>query len=418
MSENFYRAFEDRHRGSRELISSRQHIYLPFIKPFLTLRSECQAADLGCGRGEWLELLVSCGFRAQGIDLDKGMLEACIERGLPASQNDAVTFLKGLEDNSQAVVSGFHIAEHVPFSYLQTMVAEALRVLIPGGILILETPNAENLVVGTNNFYLDPTHERPLPYQLLSFLTEYTGFHRSKLLRLQEPAQLHDENHIVDLMAVFSAVSPDYAIVAQKFADEATLVLFDDAYQRVYGLSLEALTSRYEKTLAGKLSAIDAQLNLIDAQRNEYTNRFNVLESRLNNELAVAHQQAQAHERHINAIMNSTSWKITKPMRVGVRFSLRTLRFSKRIAKSALKASISRLLAFVISRPLLRTRLSQIVKKVPGLHERLSQIEAAGRPPVVGRSAKPFNGGQQPISRRADAIYKALEKSAESRNED
>ena len=147
MSGNFYRAFEDRHRGTRELIAQRLLVYLPFITPLLERHAACRAADLGCGRGEWLEILIGCGFDAHGIDLDDGMLEACRERGLPAQRNDALSYLATVEDNSLAIVSGFHIAEHIPFPDLQALVAEALRVLIPGGVLILETPNAENIAV-------------------------------------------------------------------------------------------------------------------------------------------------------------------------------------------------------------------------------------------------------------------------------
>ena len=74
MIDGFYRAFEDKHRGSRALIKERQRVYLPLIQPLVTLYPDAAALDLGCGRGEWLELLVETGFKAQGIDLDDGML--------------------------------------------------------------------------------------------------------------------------------------------------------------------------------------------------------------------------------------------------------------------------------------------------------------------------------------------------------
>ena len=102
-------------------------------------------------------------------------------------------------------------------------VAQALRVLVPGGVLILETPNPENLVVGTSSFYLDPTHERPLPWQLLSFLAEHHGFERVKTLRMQESAHLAARvarHEALSLMDVLGGASPDYAIVAQKAAPD------------------------------------------------------------------------------------------------------------------------------------------------------------------------------------------------------
>ena len=192
----FYRAFEDRYRGSREVIKQRLNVYVPFVQPLLNIYDDCQATDLGCGRGEWLELMSEVGFTARGVDLNEDMLKACLERGLSVETQDAIAALEHLPDESQMVVSAFHLAEHIPFDDLKELVKEAFRVLKPSGLLILETPNSENLVVGTSSFYLDPSHQRPLPVQLLSFLCEYTGFQRTKILRLQEDAALETASRI------------------------------------------------------------------------------------------------------------------------------------------------------------------------------------------------------------------------------
>ena len=186
MIDGFYRAFEDRYRGSRHLIKDRLRVYLPFIEQLKACYPDTPALDLGCGRGEWLELLQENGFKPTGVDVDDGMLEACRELGLSVEHCDALEALKNLADESQIVVSGFHIAEHLPFDILQTLVKETLRVLKPGGLLILETPNPENLTVGTSSFYFDPSHLRPIPPPLLAFLPEYYGFKNVKTIRLQE----------------------------------------------------------------------------------------------------------------------------------------------------------------------------------------------------------------------------------------
>ena len=185
----FYRAFEERYRGSRELIESRLEVYLPFVEPLKTLYKAPEILDLGCGRGEWLELLGHNGFQAKGVDLDEGMLSACRELNLNVCQADALDYLRGLTANKLSVVSAFHVVEHISFEALRQLVDEAYRVLKPGGLLILETPNSENLVVGTSDFYLDPTHQRPLPAQLLSFVVEYAGFARVKTLILARVAR-------------------------------------------------------------------------------------------------------------------------------------------------------------------------------------------------------------------------------------
>ena len=257
---SFYRAFEDRYRGSRELIKERLKVYHRFIAPLQSLYGECAALDLGCGRGEWLELLREHGFQPLGVDLEEGMLEVCHTLGLPTERCDALEKLKALPDESQAIVSGFHIAEHIPFPSLQTLVAEALRVLKPAGLLILETPNAENLVVGTNNFYLDPSHERPIPHLLLGFLTEYTGFARSKLLRLQEAAGF-DVATQVSLINVLGGASLDYAIVAQKQGDAAQTGLFDPVFSADYGVGLDKLAQRYEQGLNGRFADLEGRMD-------------------------------------------------------------------------------------------------------------------------------------------------------------
>lgn len=256
-STGFYRAFEDRYRGSRELIKKRLEVYLPFIAPLLKLREPAAAVDLGCGRGEWLELLREQGFAAQGVDLDAGMLAACRERGLASVEGDAVAYLESLPDATQCIVSGFHFAEHISFDELETVVVQALRVLMPGGLLILETPNPENIVVGTANFYLDPSHLRPIPPPLLSFLSEFYGFARVKILRLQEstaPGQ-------IGLADVFTGVSPDYAVVAQKAADPAVLEAFDPAFSSPYGVELGELASRYENKVNQRMDLVDRRLD-------------------------------------------------------------------------------------------------------------------------------------------------------------
>ncbi|MFP8780611.1 glycosyltransferase [Hydrogenophaga sp. RWCD_12] len=262
----FYRAFEDRYRGSRDVIKARLAIYLDFLRPLIGQGVGVpKAVDLGCGRGEWLELLVESGFDATGIDLDEGMLAASRERGLAVVRGDALAHLSSLPDNSQAVVSAFHLVEHLPFDAVQTLISQSLRVLRPGGLLILETPNSENLVVGTSHFYLDPTHQKPIPHQLLGFLAEYHGFVRNKILRLQE-AEATAISPSPTLWEVLVGASPDYAVVAQKGGAEEDLARFNDAFGREYGLSLEALAHRHEVHVRGLGEQMQRGLHALDAE--------------------------------------------------------------------------------------------------------------------------------------------------------
>lgn len=292
MTSDFYRAFEERYRGSRDLIKSRLQIYIPFIQPLLAHYPGGQAIDVGCGRGEWLELITELGLSAVGVDLDDGMLAACRERGLTVVTGDGLALLKSLPDCSQVVVSGFHVAEHIPFDSLQALVQEALRVLQPGGLLILETPNPENIAVGTCHFYLDPSHQRPIPPQLLTFLPEYQGFARTKLLRLQESPDLAGDA-AVSLADVLAGVSPDYAIIAQKNADPHVLAVTGPAFLREYGLRLETLAQRYDRQL--RAAGLNALTKALEAEA-----RISLAEERLARaELKVGEAETRAAHAEI-----------------------------------------------------------------------------------------------------------------------
>ena len=293
----FYRAFEDRHRGSRELIKSRLEVYLPFVAPLKTLYGTPEVLDLGCGRGEWLELLQQNGFRAKGVDLDEGMLLACRELNLDVCQADALDYMKGLAAESLSVISAFHLVEHILFEALRQLVDEAKRILKPGGLLILETPNSENLVVGTSSFYLDPTHQKPIPAQLLAFVVEYAGFTRVKTLYLQESVSLASTQR-TKLVDVLDGVSPDYAVIAQKKATKKGYALFNKPFERSYGLRLNALAERYDQQAGEHAQWLKNEWNA-DKQRIEELSKSM---GQLGTELASEQQKAANLATELNAV--------------------------------------------------------------------------------------------------------------------
>ena len=181
----FYAALEDQFRGSRSLIKERLAAYLPHLRALQKKFAEAEALDVGCGRGEWLEILKENGIAARGVDLNAPMVEQCRACGLEAAQGDALAFLGELPDASLALVSGFHIIEHLPFPKLLQLFQESARVLRPGGIAIFETPNPEFPRVSSYTFHLDPTHRHPIPHELLSFIGTYAGFASVQIERLQ-----------------------------------------------------------------------------------------------------------------------------------------------------------------------------------------------------------------------------------------
>jgi O-antigen chain-terminating methyltransferase len=247
MNNSFYRAFEDRFRGSRELIKERLIVYLPFAVALEEIYPDSKMVDIGCGRGEWLELLNEHGISALGVDQDVEMLKSCKELGLHFIVDDAFSYIKSRPDNSISILSAFHLVEHLDFNILQELIKESLRVLKPGGLIILETPNPENIAVGTKNFYIDPTHIRPVPQELLSFITEFYGFERTKVLRLQECEAVKDNTNLTIKDVIFGA-SQDYAIIAQK-KSKVKISSLDELFEKKYGISTEDVALRYENKI-------------------------------------------------------------------------------------------------------------------------------------------------------------------------
>ena len=181
-----YVTFEDKFRGTREDIKNRQKVYLPYVKDAFGKTSGAQIIDVGCGRGEWLELLKENGFDAKGIDLNDIMVNTCCGLSLDAVSSDAIEYLRSLPAASLCAVTGFHIIEHLPFKTLIALFDESFRVLKPGGIVIFETPNPENLRVGACTFYTDPSHIKPLVPVTMQFLAEYRGFSGVEIKRLHK----------------------------------------------------------------------------------------------------------------------------------------------------------------------------------------------------------------------------------------
>lgn len=182
LSPDLYGAFEQRFRGARTLIRERLRANLPRFEALFGPQTH-PVLDLGCGRGEWLQLLAEHGIAARGVDSSPWMVRNCTEAGLDARQGDAIEYLASLPDNSLAGLTGFHIIEHLPIGALLRLIQHARRVVHPGGVVLFETPNPENLVVGACNFYLDPTHRNPLPPALIAFLLEENGFERVEIER-------------------------------------------------------------------------------------------------------------------------------------------------------------------------------------------------------------------------------------------
>jgi len=215
----FYVAFEENFRGSRRDIYNRLQVYLPFIEDAKVGTLESPIVDVGCGRGEWLELLQKSGFTAKGIDANRVMIEQCHSRGLEAIESDVITYLKSLPNASLGAVTGFHIIEHLAFPVLLALLHEVNRTLQSGGLVIFETPNPQNILVGSNNFYIDPTHHNPLPSTLTKFMLENAGFASVKIMNLnpyEDSMKVRGSEEVVEQFNNYFYGSQDYAVVGYK----------------------------------------------------------------------------------------------------------------------------------------------------------------------------------------------------------
>jgi len=370
MTDNFYRAFEEKYRGSRELVKSRLEAYQPFLEPLLEVSPAAVAVDLGCGRGEWLEYVSSLGFSATGVDLDEGMLSACKELGLSARKGDLLSYLRSIDKDSVSLVSSFHVVEHIAFHDLRLLVAEAFRVLKPGGLLIMETPNSENIVVGTRTFYLDPTHRQPIPAELLSFVAEHSGFERIKTLGLQEPQGISSKTD-PGLWDVLSGVSPDYAVIAQKAGDSAEMAAFDGAFESEFGIGLDRLATLFDDSRSALREQVDLAVSESRSAQ-EVASRAQEAANSVQEFVLEVETRLAAEAAKNEAMKSSTSWKITAPLRYIGRYLKKLMLLNSLF--QPFKVFLRHFALYIGRRPSLKRKVARFLNKFPRLKSRLLLI--------------------------------------------
>jgi O-antigen chain-terminating methyltransferase len=132
--------------------------------------------DLGCGRGEFLDVAREAGIDAHGIDQSEECIGVCLAKGLKAERAELFSYLESLADHSLGGVYCSQVVEHIPPDRLPDLIKLIARKMQDGALLAVETPNPECLAIYATHFYLDPTHTRPVPARLLGFYMEEAGF--------------------------------------------------------------------------------------------------------------------------------------------------------------------------------------------------------------------------------------------------
>lgn len=222
-----YAAFEEAFRGSDELVKMRVGPYVQDVASTIGQGQGELIIDIGCGRGEWLELLRDAGYQTRGIDSNEVFVQTCRSKELDVTHGDAFDVLRQVADASAAGITSMHLVEHLEFELLIDLLDECHRILRPGGILVLETPNPENIMVGSNWFYMDPTHRNPLPPGLLFWLTRSRGFIDVRVERLTTARDvpmpdLLPEDAVgaasINMVLEHFRAPVDYAVIARRGA--------------------------------------------------------------------------------------------------------------------------------------------------------------------------------------------------------
>lgn len=206
-----YSRFAERFRGSEEFVKAGQKFYIPYF-------AGCKdVLDIGCGRGEFLELMREAGVSARGIDLSRESVDLCRSKGLHTEEADLFAYLAALPDASLDGIFCAQVVEHLPPAQLPEMIRLAAEKLWRGGALVIETPNPECLAIFATHFYLDPTHTRPVPHALLAFYMEECGIGN---------IEVHRRAPAIETMSALAALPQDfreaffggldYAIVGKK----------------------------------------------------------------------------------------------------------------------------------------------------------------------------------------------------------
>ena len=218
-----YVAFEQRFRGDSEEIRDRLAGY---VKQF---EGRGPIAELGCGRGEFLELLRDAGLEARGVDDNAEMVSVCRERGLAVEEGDLLAYLKDLDEESMGGIFAAQVVEHLPPPVLREALTASYRALRKDGRIVLETVNTRSVVALVESFYRDLSHQKPLHPETLDFLLRSCGFRdvsieyrspvseRAKLLSVpSEDPNARTLNDNFRKLNAFLYGDQDYAAIAIK----------------------------------------------------------------------------------------------------------------------------------------------------------------------------------------------------------
>jgi 2-polyprenyl-3-methyl-5-hydroxy-6-metoxy-1,4-benzoquinol methylase len=217
-----YTGFENRFRGSEDAVKIQLEEYLPFFK------KGKKVVDLGCGRGEFLDLLKSKWIDAEGIDINEQMVSICQDKGLTCRKGDILEQLIEYANGSLGGIFSSQVIEHLPPPYLKRMLELVYVKLEPSAPVVLETINPTSVFALVQIYHLDISHKQPVHPQALKYLLESSGFED---IQIQYSAPLEEEmlktlpgadeqsallNQNIDSLNKLLYAPPNYAAIGYK----------------------------------------------------------------------------------------------------------------------------------------------------------------------------------------------------------
>ena len=226
MKSDYYLNFENQFRGESKSINEQFSKYIELIKLSLDVNESSKLLDIGSGRGEWLQICTQVVDECIGIENDSNMVELCRKKGLNILEDDAILALNKISSNSISIITAFHIIEHMEHKTIQNLLSECYRVLNSKGILIIETPSIDNLVVSANNFFVDPTHITHINKDGIMFDIKNAGFSDVKDFNIHG-GPLQNDKHS-KITRVFNGIAQDLLVIAVKNIEMSKLVFVKD----------------------------------------------------------------------------------------------------------------------------------------------------------------------------------------------
>ena len=294
MDSDYYLDFENKFRGDREKILNLFSSYEPLIEIAIEGKVSPILIDIGCGRGEWLQKCENKFYKSIGIESDEDMVRICKDYGLSVIEGDAIHQLSKFDNDSISVITIFHMIEHLEYTKLQKLINECQRILSDDGILVMETPSIDNLIVSTKTFYIDHTHVNPIHPDAMAFYLENAGFSNVKYFFINGgPLQ---DAYPLKITRILNGVAQDLCIIATKteaqfnkiFTDNKSwqsylnhgLTLFDAAIE--FDLKLESLiessqTLRLKNQSNKELLLLREEINLLKSEMNLLKSNLRIL---------------------------------------------------------------------------------------------------------------------------------------------